>query len=1293
MTEIVVIKRLDDISKVSLEERAEGLDIVAKQIKLEDYHVKNLLYMEQQKMEKLPKPDILSLLIRNICKWNHIIPIVKLKTAQTVEELSQEFNFEIRGGDDQNIVQFINNKECLNLDDINNINESKLYKIPKETPVDVHGLVVLPISRINKSMYSWMPRSIEQLFMGNFQPNDIAYSLLQPIYNLTSQNLNLPTKLGGKVSKTPKSKTIKTKALTKSKDQDHVKSQDTIIMLSDVNAEQNINILFEYQNYLDQTTYNDYIYTLLNVLDSDLDLDKTSELYSYLSSLCEIGESPLVKDLYDIPEWTPQTQLVKFLENVPFEFYPSYVFESSSRNDIHSLGLNLIYSQLILKHELGSELNKLQSQAEMSEVEKSRYLTKIDKEHNIAMMENISQVKFLKSLEKLNDKEINIVKNDFTRQIKRKEAWRNNKCPHIPLEHKMRTTENQEDKLFNFKQLGSYTPNNDKKLSNGTPVSMIECSNCHYELICPHIRDLMILKLRNTSGDDTRKHLFKYAGEVPINDAYYCSICSEVLTYNLDMEGINMFSQGERIERHNAEDELLDYIRKATMYIVNNHVIFSGLQSKKFIRGFVDSLVNAIYEPIYYQQKIINKTKTATATEVENRMQLFTDIYIFALIIKIYKDNPKAFILKGLIVGKKSKKVPPLQEIFSVAYNIIILTRNILISNLNLDNDIVERSLYKAYKVINQIVSKSKISSEDTEVIESLNLDPIYSYYVKMRVLSKSGDLKKLYWQESNIRTSLGIGLNELKNMDFIYNRAKSPFTDSVGHTYEDYYKSSFSTFLDYLKNTTGKHVFRSGGYFKDKIYYKTLDYEPEFIKYFAIQDKLALTEKDISNAEKISLRRAFWKFDIAYQINTPSDPHMLSQRYGVEILGGRDLFHEHKWNIFHYGKLKLKVGDLLNISAEKQKDMELTAIECSICHYTKQQVSKNIDPLNMMEEVENIKNFYNYYTYRCPVGIDSLHEFDTNICKKCKFQDEYKLEQNRSYYNKYKSVFKSRSEETTSLVASKFLTHVDVKKSYASYYSELNKDSSYVNWKFNPNIIMTFSNTTYDLVQKELKIKKPNYLNILLNLGLTEGVDFDDIIGGSETPYKNIEIDDALSLRRIARLENYIHELIVDQTILRNYDSVSEISPELRDIIKPIRNYLSKNSKNIGMYKGKYASEDYFGALENMKKQFYMPGQYYKIANFILDSLFKLILRLNEEKPLKMFIIYSILKIINNEQAVGKLKAKKSAEVLANVGTERALDMVDRIGDSTLDGLVTEEDLEKSLWSEIDYEGDNEDF
>ena len=1025
-----------------------------------------------------------------------------------------------------------------------------------------------------------------------------------------------------------------------------------------------------------------------------MDLDKTSELYSYLLSLREIGKSPLVKDLYDIPEWTPNAQLVKFLENMPFEFHPSYVFESSSRNDIHSLGLNLIYSQLILKYALGNEINKLQSQAEMSEVEKSRYLTKLDKEHNIAMMENISQIKFLKPLEKLTDKEINIINNDFIRQVKRKEAWRNNKCPHIPLEHKMRTTDNQEDKIFYFKQLGSFTPNSDKKLSSGTPVSMIECSNCHYELICPHVRDLMILKLRNTPGDEIRKQLFKYAGEVPINDAYYCSICSEVLTYNLDMEGINMFSQGERIERHNAEDELLDYIRKAAMYIVNNHVIFSGLQSKKFIRGFVDSLVNAIYEPIYYQQKIINKTKTATATEVENRMQLFTDIYIFALIIKIYRDNPKAFILKGLVVGKKSKKIPPLQEIFSTAYNIIILTRNILISNLNIDNDIVERSLYKAYKVINQIVSKSKISIEDTEVIESLNLDPIYSYYVKMRVLTKSGDLKKLYWQESNIRTALGIGLNELKNMDFIYNHAKSPFTGSGGRTYEDYYKESFTTFLDYLKNTTGKHVFRSGGYFKDKIYYKTLDYEPEFIKYFAIQEKLASVEKALSNAEKISLRRAFWKFDIAHQINTPSDPFMLSHRYGVEIAGGRDLFHEQKWNIFHYGKLKLGVKDLLSISAEKQKEMKLTAIECSICHYTKQQVSKNIDPLNMMDEVENIKNFYNYYTYRCPVGIDSLHEFDTNICKKCKFQDEYKIEQNRPYYKKYMAMFKSRSDDTTSLIASKFLSPVDVKKSYASYYSELNKESnSYINWKFNPNIIMTFSNTTYELVQKTLKLKNANYLNILLNLGLTEGIDFDDIVGGSETPYKNIEIDDSLALRRIDRLENYIHELIVDQTILRNYDSVSDITPELRDIIKPIGNYLSKNSKNIGIYKGKYASEDYFGALENMKKQFYTPGKYYKVSNFILDSLFKLILRLIDDKPLKTFVIYTILKIINNEQAVSKLKAKKSAEVLANVGTERELDMVDRIGDSTLDGLVTEEDLEKSMWSEIDYEGENEDF
>lgn len=1253
MTEIKVIKQLDqNADKITTEEKIDALTAVANSAQLSAYHVDNFIYLDS-KVDRSTRPTTIELLIREICKYQNILPIIKVAelasrddvpvpkvggkvvkkpksppkpTQKPTQKTSQKPTQKPKENkkskpkpiskpksphtqtthEINRYIKFGEEGYKVFLDDTLATDEGLIEVYRVSGDLTVYGLLIVDEELKRDANYMYIPPAVFSLLSGYY--SSTIYHKIFPVYQQMLYNLSIA----------PDSEMF-----------------ETLSSLYD--------ILTWFNNELKSGAYT-YVYTLMQVSKNG-PLNGASPIYNYIARYYQpFEESNIIKLADEAPNYIPARGLLKLIENGNI----STIYESSMLFDLLR---NNQYDRVMMDGE--------PAQMVASPTADFRSL---DLEYEETLYNYIYNKKFNKNTPP-SPKEHSMVTAEMTRYIKYNEARKNNLCEHIKIESYMRKSVNEQDKEENYIKLLSFISPKDKTLSkhNVTPGEYIKCTNCKLDILCPHIRDKHILQHMKKSNDEIRKAIFKYAAKVPIDDAYYCEICGEVLTYNIGMEGMDQFAGGLKIYHATIDDDLKDFLSTSTTYILSSSVKFSGLPSSKFVSNFIASTVGALHEFVSVQEKIINKSRTATASDIENRMQLFTDIYIFAFLMKVHKDNPKLFAFTGK--GSEKKK-----DTFNMVLSIILMTRNVLIAKLNITPEIIQKSLYKAYKLLNTSIKSTKIVKEHDQGAVS-DIDPVQNYYNSMKALYGIKD--------------------PLKHIN-IPNRSS---------TYEKYVIESYNKFVDYL-SIYADHVYiisAAGTLFKSSYTEKYAEYFNSMAPLYEIQEQLSI---DIKNR----LRRAFWPIPGYRRHSVLEQPDLLSMQYGDAVLDGKDLFHKHKWTKYYYKNHKtgLTMTDIGAISYDEQCKMILVDVECGICKYKRSELLKQFNsPLKMLEEESEINNFYNYYNYKCPEAKTTpYHEYKDDVCKNCKITNEIMMERSRAYYRKYKSHFQKdiKAKQSIDIVVPQMPPVSSPTKVLAKinkgYFDDLESGAAgYTNWRFNTNIINEFISSAYNIVSKPLAIQKPVFINIIMNLGLSEGQYYDDIMAGKIAPYQNVADDDNVALARISRLSSYIQELIIDQNLLRNYKNINDKSP-LNDIIKKTSGYLS-NVKKLGYDANSdtFISEKYYIALNEMKILYYKPGSYVKIAEFLFDTLFKMLLSIiRDHPPLNIFIVYYIGKLINYEKSVGKLKEKKAAKIAATSAYDANADnLVDNADTKDYDGLVSEADLEKSMYSEMDYDGDND--
>lgn len=977
------------------------------------------------------------------------------------------------------------------------------------------------------------------------------------------------------------------------------------------------------------------------------------------------------------------------------------------------------------------------------------YIQKFGKKRFDEVYENnLSSVPLYELIDK---KEIDAVDVHYRKIEKYAEAFEKNSCPHLPIEQIMRTTDSNELRLQKYEELKKFLPAKERELSHTLPIDFITCTVCNFTAICPHVRDMMELEKRRATDDEIRNFIFKYAGNTPLYLQYYCRICGEPISDTSEVEVFSETIEGQVVEYGSVEDVLRDEIWKESSFLVRNFIEFKGMQTNKYINKFVSTLVDGIYQFISAIEKKLLKAKTNSLEEIKEKKKLFTIIYVMALLSKVINDNPsKLKFTQGKRQIQEVKKTSfekiPTAKILSQAVSIVLSSQSGNINRIEGMSDVVVRnSLLKAFKIISKYRQKSVIPQiKEHEMIVTLLLDPLYKYIVTANILIQVEDyhggkhptagFKKQKENLRDPRASLGKTIADMESSEYVFEgmkdlkfkpgpsfeeRIRSPNPKDL---YKSYWIDSFNHTFDYLKSRVyinplwDVQITHVDGTKKLHI-----EINKEYQKFFERFNKLRAAERILIDLELFQHMNAIWKlpFKSQPQFKLPEDPNAYMARvYGYPFnsafnfkqagIDPADIkktphFHEHKWDLITYrvgnSKKTIHKRDIkkkMEMEESDKTEWHVEDIVCSICFYPQSSIHKIVkDPIELMEEAQLIRSFYNFYISRCPKPStaqihqgDNLHQMDAKeVCKNCGFKKEYAAELQKTYFEKYVSTYNKehtepeKENEFQSIDWTKPNIPADIKN--PSIMDQVKK------WKFNQNIITEMVNATYDLIGKDLKLKKTQYFNIWINLGLTAGLDFDNIQSGSEAPYKDVTTDQRLAHAREDRVGIYMRELILFYNKLRNSKNMPNLESEIKE--------LANNPKLVkSLEKSPEFVKEYNMFQSQIRRQFYKDEDTYQRANWILEFLCKTILKnYKSNKETGPLFSMFIENVVETEKLMSKPKDNRIAAILATqkFRAEDDPSMVDNRAARTFDELVDEEANPGFEYDEMDYDGHNEEW
>ncbi len=928
------------------------------------------------------------------------------------------------------------------------------------------------------------------------------------------------------------------------------------------------------------------------------------------------------------------------------------------------------------------------------------------------------------------------------------EAYEKNSCPHLSIEGAMRMSDSTEIQLQKYEELKKFLPAKEREISKTLPIDFIPCNVCNFVAICPHVRDMMELEKRRSNDDEIRNFIFKYAGNTPLYLQYYCRICGEPIS---DTSEVEVFSETVEDQVSSVEDALRDEIWKESSFLVRNFVEFKGMQTNKYVNKFVSTLVDGIYQFVSAIEKKLLKAKTNTIDEIKDKKKLFTIIYLMALLAKAIDDNPtKLKFTQGKrqiqdVKNTSFAKIPT-AKLLSQAVSIVLSSQSGNINRIEGMSDVVVRnSLLKAYKIISKYRQKSSIPQiKEHEMIVTLLLDPLYKYIVTANTLIQAegynggkhptAGFKKQKENLRDPRASLGKSIADMENSEYVFEGMKDlkfklsgpPFEERIksqnpSNLYKSYWIDSFNHTFDYLKSRVyinplwDVQIVPVEGE-RPKLH---IEINKEYQKFFERFSRLRAAERILMDLELFHNMNAIWKlpFKSQPQFKLPEDPNAYMARvYGYPFNSSFNFksagidpaeikktphFHEHKWDLITYraGSVKktLHKKDMkkkMEMEESDKTEWHVEDIVCSICFYPQSEIHKIVkDPIELMEEAQIIQSFYNYYISRCPKPTtaqihqgDNLHQMDAKeVCKNCGFKKDYAAELQKSYFEKFISAYKKDiaepDKEKISIDWGKDNIPSSIKN--PSIMDQVKK------WKFNQNVVTEMVNATYDLVGKDLKLKKTQYFNIWINLGLTAGLDFDNIQSGNESPYRNITTDPRVAHAREDRVSIYMRELIVFYSKLRNSKNIPNLETEIKELVE--------NTKLVkALEKSPEFIRDYHQFQLQVRRQYYKDEDTYQRANWVLEFLCKTILKIyKSNKDTGPLFILFIGNVIETEKLMSKPKDNRIAAILATqkFRAEDDPSMVDNRAANTFDELVTDESNPGFEYDEMDYDGHNEEW
>ena len=182
------------------------------------------------------------------------------------------------------------------------------------------------------------------------------------------------------------------------------------------------------------------------------------------------------------------------------------------------------------------------------------------------------------------------------------------------------------------------------------------------ELICPHIITKAEHMLKTFTNVVERSTMIRntlidtYSVFDHQSDGYYCKICGEELANNYDVNDITLntsaeYAVGKDIDNY---DTLYTIIYRETVYIVTTFVLFKNVSMDA--SAMIKNITKLIKPEIHTLESNLLKVKTATKENVATTLNIYIYMYVFAALVQLLYTNSKLMSFKP--VFKRTEASP-----------------------------------------------------------------------------------------------------------------------------------------------------------------------------------------------------------------------------------------------------------------------------------------------------------------------------------------------------------------------------------------------------------------------------------------------------------------------------------------------------------------------------------------------------------------------------------------------------------------------------------------------------------
>jgi hypothetical protein len=1096
-----------------------------------------------------------------------------------------------------------------------------------------------------------------------------------------------------------------------------ITSNDTIF-ISDADAINKINIILTYLESVN-FFYKSFYYTIFEDIFEKTpfkeNMDKTIANYENFSELIIkhvpiriFKEDDILKKMKVIyrGEWTYNSRLS--------------LLSSLSNANI----LNLYYKFTILGEydkEANRIFNKIKDNIEKDKIKKMNEKRRSKIRRELSERKKIALEKFnTANLSDLSEKQLNILDLEY----KRREKMRKKPMNYILLDlinnlHILISMKNVKKIKSTIQNLKEYMKI--PKLDDLVKMNSFLRDEENNDVICPHIiaKALKIVELDKAKAYSDQRieefliDEFAMKEKEEIN-GYYCRIDGEKLAVREEQGMIIFDEEGRRISHFYGADDLTRMMWKEVASIILSFIYFKKTTNLKII---VNAIVDLILEKIRTFETRSLQIKTNTPDNIRILLLLMIDIYSFAVLIYMIiknKDNMgfyDKFVSPEKLTRVKRNHVKVeskiLQSLLQTSLNIILSTKKTYIDRSeNITPNSIKPLLVKAYRWVLSVKEdiEVEIIDKDTEqeITRLIKIDPVYNYiytshlyYYNFNCLQtnrknfyndedQKADIKKLeeYLDVKtvgdkdicikkpdfdDVRRYLGRTVKEIKDQletVSVYDTMIIPFIWDKSRSEEAIYKYySFIYIVDFIKK---------------KMFLKSIvPLDDTLLDFFKQYDGIMVLEEKLMEDIKRKIARPlsiFKSADNIYRRAEKTEIAKIGQIYCIK--GG---YHDLDIYIYQkadkYGKLSGKkyeltteeIIDWLESGNKKKLDefneMYFIDTKCTKCNQVYSKIKDDKRTISMINKNNKMKRFYEYFEVRCPKG--EFHDFAKDkktgklMCKKCGLVPSFKQDLNISYYNKFVKVLEKIQKEKDKRIRESLELRRKVYRRKFLKFPEWETDNSpMLEWA---------------------RLSNQNY-NTIINIGLSEGVEYEDILTEKINPQLSTTED--MDNKRSMNIYNYIMMLFRYYYLLKNWTETVDIPPELRAAFEKQRKI---DISDLNKY------------LPDIVDEFYEKYDYYVrtlnpklLSNFLLNFLSSSIIIIHKtlEKSKKFKELGDKLlqvltnKIIEIERITAKIDPRKI--IVPEYDPEKIEEKVRYISGDDYEGRITEPEVEPETVEDI---------